>query len=856
MKKIIFILLFTLIGVPNTYSQELIIDGNWKYITKEDNAEFSKKDFNDSGWAELDKLEWQDDIHTTAVRLLWLRKKVFIPVSLKSASEKTGSMSLSVGKIRQTDETYLNGKLIGENTSGDTNRNYLIDTEDILWDQENTIAIRATHWGHFSISMVPQFKSANPDLFFKYNAGLKKGNEKDLVINKDLIYQFTITNVSTRKLNGSVVADFYNFNGEKVNSDKKEVNLEFGATTVDFHYKAASPLIKVTYTLIVNDFQYSDSWNAVYGYENIAYKKATPIITYKVDEKFQNPDVDRTVIDGWLGEKLDINTQQRLYKVDEDVLLAGFINRPGVHSWIGEHVGKFLEAACNTYANKGDAALKEQIDRSAQQLIAAQLKDGYLGTYDADSHWTSWDVWSHKYDMVGLLRYYELSGFKPALTACEKIGDLLFEKFGDSVGQKDIIKAGAHVGMAAASVIDPMTDLYRFTGNKKYLDFCYYVIKSYDNPKGPRIITDIDSLKRLDKVANGKAYEMLSNIVGISKLYRITNDENFLKPVLLAWNDIVSKRLYVTGTTSSMEHFQDDHVLPAENDAHMGEGCVTTTWVQLNYQLFSISGDMKYLDELERSVYNHLIGAEDPQTGGVSYYTPLMGVKEYGTNITCCMSSIPRGIAMVPMFSNGKINQTPTFLFYEPGVYKTKLNTKDQTEVEFVTHTNFPSDGKVSISVNPSKTSKFQILFRKPYWTENFTIKVNNKTQKAGQQLIEVDRTWKKGDKIEISFSIPLKILDGGKSYPNSIGIQKGPQVLVFDQKLNKVKAEDVYLNENAIFLEQVPNSILPENWSGNQVYTLNAEVNGRTEKIYLVPFADAGQTNGMITTWIKKESK
>jgi len=66
MKKIIFILLFTLIGVFNTYSQELIIDGNWKYIIKEDNSEFSKKDFNDSGLAELDTLEWKDDIYRIA----------------------------------------------------------------------------------------------------------------------------------------------------------------------------------------------------------------------------------------------------------------------------------------------------------------------------------------------------------------------------------------------------------------------------------------------------------------------------------------------------------------------------------------------------------------------------------------------------------------------------------------------------------------------------------------------------------------------------------------------------------------------------------------------------------------------
>jgi DUF1680 family protein len=852
MKSIFLTFVFSVVFLNSTFSQEVPITGKWQYITKTDQSEFSRTDFNDSSWGDLDKLEWKDDVKTTAVRILWLRKKVFIPSSLKKEYGKTGSLSLSMGKIRQTDETYLNGKLVGSNTSGDTNRNYLIDKNDILWDKENSIAIRVTHWGQFLVSKIPVFKAASPDLFFQYSADLKNGNIKNPVDNQNLEYQLNISNVSTKKFKGSVAADFYNFKGEKIHTDKKEVDLVVGTKTINFAYKSPSPFIKVVYTLTVPYLQYSEKWNAEYGYENIVYKKVSPKVVYLVDEKFQNPDVDQLLIEGWLGDKIDINTKKRLYKVDEEALLAGFINRPGVHSWIGEHVGKFLEAACNTYANTGDLELKKQIDRTAQQLIAAQLQDGYLGTYDDNSHWTSWDVWSHKYDMIGLLKYYEISGFKPALQACEKIGDLVSVTFGEAADQKNIIKSGAHVGMAATSIIDPMTDLYRFSGNKKYLDFCYHIVKSYDTKNGPGIITSLDSLKRVDKVANGKAYEMMSNIVGIIKLYRVTNDIQFLKPVLLAWNDIATKRLYITGTTSSMEHFQDDFVLPADNSAHMGEGCVTTTWVQLNYQLFSITGDIKYLDELERSTYNHLIGAEDPQTGGVSYYTPLMGKKEFGTNITCCMSSIPRGIAMIPMFASGEINNTTAFLFYEPGIYKT--NIKDAGEVEFKTTRNESADEKISISVNPSKTSKFKVLFRKPYWAENLSITVNNKKEIVTGELIAIERTWIKGDVIEIYFSTPVKVLDGGKSYPNKIGFQMGPQVLVFDQKINKIPVEEVVLSKDSIAVKKVGDKVLPVNWSGTLVYAIDATIKGKVEKIYLVPFADAGQTRGVITTWLRSK--
>jgi DUF1680 family protein len=850
MKYILLLLICVFTNEISIYAQGLSVEGKWKYKL-EDNKEFRKSEFNDSGWKELENLSWQDNLNTTTNRLLWIRKEVFIPSTLKKEFEKTGVLNLSMGKIEQSDETYLNGKLIGSTGSGASYRNYLIRKDDILWDKQNTIAIRIGHWGRFSMSKTPILKAAEPEYFFVYSASLKNADLKKPMLNKEIVYQLSVENKSYKTASGVLRADFFNFEGTQIFSNQKSVNLSVGVNSFEFPYKSSSPFVKVVYSLSIPEYNYKGEWNGEFGYENVVYKRVQPVITYKSNQKYQAGGLENVQVNGWLGDKLNANIEQRLHKVDEDALLAGFINRPGAHSWIGEHIGKFLEAACNAYANSDDSGLKIQIDRSAQQLIAAQLSDGYLGTYDLVSQWTSWDVWSHKYDMVGLLRYYELSGFEPALEACRKIGNILCQEFGDGKGQKDIIKAGAHVGMAATSVLDPMTDLYRFTGNKKYLDFCYYIIKSYNNPQGPRIISTLDSIGRVDKAANGKAYEMLSNIVGITKLYRLTNNQQFLKPALAAWNDIVAKREYITGTTSSFEHFQDDYILPAGRDSNMGEGCVTTTWVQFNYQLFCIFGEMKYLDEIERSVYNHLIGAENPITGGVSYYTPLMGAKPYGTSITCCMSSVPRAIAMIPLFANGEIDHKPAFFLYPPGDYTTILNDT-KTSVEFKTETSFPRNGNVVIIVNPEKSTKFSVLFRKPYWAENFVLKVNDtKQDTSAKDLVTVERLWKKGDRVEISFDIPVKVLDGGINYPTQIALQRGPQVLVFDKMLNSLRPEDISISPESIELVEV-SPVLSKNWVGSQAYQLNSIVNGNLEKIILVPFADAGQTGGEITTWLK----
>lgn len=848
--KMLLIVFVAIAGFNTMKAQELVVKGSWK-VSFEDKKEFSTANYNDKGWEELPALKWSDDRRTTANRTLWIRKNVLISSSLKGAFDKTGLLTLTMGKILQSDDTYLNGKLLGSTGSGDSYRNYIVTKDDILWDKENGISIRVRHWGQFAISITPKFVAASPENFFGYASGLKNGDTKAPILKKDLTYQLTVTNKSPNVADGTVKADFYNFEGAKIYSTEKKVQIAVGKNAIDFPYTSPSLFVKIVYTLSVPKYQYSHDWNSELGYQNIVYKKTAPVVANKAVQKYYPADLDKQKIGGWLGEKLKANTEKRLYNVDEDAILAGFINRPGSHSWIGEHVGKFLDAACNSYANNADPALKIQIDRSAQQLMAAQLPDGYLGTYDTDSHWTSWDVWSHRYDLIGLLHYYELSGFKPALKTSEKIGDLLIRTFGPE-GKKNIVRAGGHVGMAATCILESMAELYRFSGDKKYLDFCHFIIKSFDTPGGPRIITTLDSVGRVDKVANAKAYEMMSNFLGIVKLYRITADDQFLKPLLVAWKDIVASRLYITGTASSFEHFQEDGVLPSTDKDNMGEGCVTTTWVQFNYQLLCITGEMKYLDELERSVYNHLTGAENPQTGAVSYYTPLMGVKPYRSAITCCMSSVPRGIAMIPLFANGKINNNPSFLFYQPGTYSTTVGKN--AKATFTTGTNFPADGVIKITVNETPRDDYPLTFRKPWWSQNYSIAVNGIKQPVGNvEAVDVKRSWKKGDVIEVNFDMPLIVLDGGKSYPNQIALQRGPQVLAFDKSLNDINADMVSLNSKDIQLQA--SSTLPKNWVGQEVFEVKGSVNNNDKKIILVPYADASQTGGAITTWIKTSS-
>jgi hypothetical protein len=152
-------------------------------------------------------------------------------------------------------------------------------------------------------------------------------------------------------------------------------------------------------------------------------------LTYRVPavhrDQLQWPSPSQVQLKGWLGERAAANETSRLLVVNEEELLDGFRHRPGKHPWIGEHVGKFLHAATLAWANTGDQRLRQKIDRVARELVKTQQADGYLGTYTSDQRWTSWDVWVHKYALIGLLTHHRYTGEPSSLDSCRKIGDLL-----------------------------------------------------------------------------------------------------------------------------------------------------------------------------------------------------------------------------------------------------------------------------------------------------------------------------------------------------------------------------------------------------------------------------------------------
>ncbi|HWD18563.1 MAG TPA: beta-L-arabinofuranosidase domain-containing protein [Verrucomicrobiae bacterium] len=559
---------------------------------------------------------------------------------------------------------------------------------------------------------------------------------------------------------------------------------------------------------------------------------------------------DRVQLSGWMGSRVQASESNRLAQMDVDRLLEGYRKRPGRQAWDGEHVGKWLHAATLAWVNSGDPKLRQKLDHVAAELVKCQLPDGYLGTYLDKDRWTDWDVWAHKYNLIGLLTYIKFTGNTNALPACRRMGDLLCRTFGDQPGQRDIIKAGWHVGMAPTSVLEPMVLLYRATGDPRYLDFCAYILRAWEQPNGPKIISTLLTLKRVDKVGNGKAYEMLSCLNGALEYYRIVGDPRLLAACENAWKDIVDNRLYVTGAASYDEVFHDNFDFP--NVANVGETCVTVTWLQLNAQLLRLTGEAKYADQLEHVILNQLFGAQKCDGTAWGYYVQMEGKKPYSSDLDghCCLSSGPRGIALIPTFALSTDADGAVVNLYDAGT--AHLILRDGSPVTIVTETRYPSDADIRLSVQPASAQSFTVKLRIPSWCQDALLQVNGRKTSLRPDpdgYVAVHRKWKAGDQIHLTLPLGPSVIVGDHKNQGKAVLCYGPLILAADQALDPALDSATLAGTNLATLS-IQSQLAPASartWPAARVYSANA-LNG---KIRLLPFADAGEAGSTYKVWL-----
>lgn len=853
--------------VNNSSNTEVELSDQWKFHLG-DNIDFAKSNFNDSLWPimKVDSV-WENRGFDKYDGIAWYRLHVTIPSKLKVLNSELQAVLLALACVDDRDDTYFNGEKIGSLTGYDAKRNYLVLYNKINWDSDNVIAIKVTDYGGFGGMWGKNRKILNvklPDIVglstidmpLEYNSNITS-------YKRTLKFNFKIP---ISKLRGQIKVKVYENNTDNVVLQRTD-SIYIG-NKADSVYTVSVNLNKpdtyrIDYAFTVNNLTDTLKLSTLYTYvlnkrENEHFEY--PVISNAIPGKVNLFELNNMAFTGYLNNWFNSNLNTRLLNIDEKGILECFYNRPGKQTWAGEYAGKYLFAATRVWQLTDNKLLKTQMDRIVDILIACQNADGYLGSYLPENYWTDWDVWAHKYQILGLLSYYSVTGYKPALESSIKIGNLLCNTFGNEHGKLNINESSGHKGMASTSVLEPMIELYRFTGDKKYLKFCEYIIEATEFNNGSKIVSTLTTIGKVDKTANGKAYEMLSNLIGFVKLYQLTGNQQLLKATEIAWKDIVKYKLYITGTTSKTEHFAEDLELPANENAGMGEGCVTVTWFQLNQALYYVTGEPKYINEIERTVYNHLLGAQNPKTGCVSLHMGLQYTKEYDCNIdaNCCLASLPRGIASVPEIVYAK-NAKNGFRInlYTSSTLTDKIFTKRGNEVAVNCEINskYPIVGEASITINTKQKCEFSLMLYVPMWCNNFKATINGKTLNgiAGNYLT-IENEWNGKTTINVTYNINVQVLEGGKSYPNNFALKYGPQVLAIDADLNKQidSLDNIFINSPQ--LSVLSEKVLPIGWFGTQLFETNAFYKGKDVKVKLVPFAEASQNGGDIRVWIKKK--
>jgi DUF1680 family protein len=553
---------------------------------------------------------------------------------------------------------------------------------------------------------------------------------------------------------------------------------------------------------------------------------------------------------GYTAEKLEASYQNRILAQDVNRLIDPFTKRTETSCWQSEFWGKWFTSAVLAYRYKADAKLKTVLDKAVSGLLQTQTPDGYIGNYADANHLQSWDIWGRKYCMLGLLAYYDITGDKNSLDGARKVADHLMKEL--AVKRVTIVKLGNHRGMAASSVLEPITLLYNRTKDKRYLDFAKEIVSEWETPDGPQLISKagIDVSNRFPKPQNWfgweqgqKAYEMMSCYEGLLELYRITGNNAYKEAVEQTWKNINEKEINIAGSGAAVECWFGGKQLQTMPIAHYQETCVTATWIKLNQQLLRLTGDAKYADAIEQTYYNALWGAMKTDGSDWAKYSPLAGIRLEGDEqcsmgLNCCVASGPRGLFTLPLTAVMSEKEGIRINFFAEGTYH--LQTPKQQKVTIIQQTDYPATGNIGLKINIPDNENFTVHVRIPLWSQRSVVTINGEalTGIIAGQYLAINREWKPGDQILVSLDMRGRIVHLGE-LPENIAILYGPLVLARDARpvANKegfIDLEPTGAKTNGIWLQFKAPFILES----------HKEAGSKPVSLVLCDYASAGNTH------------
>lgn len=487
--------------------------------------------------------------------------------------------------------------------------------------------------------------------------------------------------------------------------------------------------------------------------------------------------------------------------------------------WRCEYWGKMMRGACITYRYHGTDELYGMLEYAVRELLKAQRADGRFSTYSEEAQFNGWDLWGRKYVLTGMMHFMDIcrdADLKTQiLDAICRHADYIVEKIGDSEGQKSILTTSSHwLCLNSCTILEPFIDLYKRTGKKSYLNFAEYIIGLGGCAGGNLIdLAILDEIAPYEYPVN-KAYEMMSFFEGVLAYYELTGEEKYLDAVVKFVEKINETDVTIIGCSGCTHELFDNSVIKQTefNEVQMQETCVTVTWMRVLARLHLLTGDVKYVDRIEKSAYNALYGSINTKNErGLSIeeglfvdpvifdsYSPLYnnrrglatgGFKRFRTGgfYGCCACIGSAGTGIFPLI--GVLRSKEGIVINEmfEGIVDTKTPLGNRLSLNAVT--DYPVGEKYALAIFLDKDEEFELLLRVPDWCDEATLTVGDEMKKVAPGYVSIKRVWSDGDTVELSYPLYLK-----SHYLNSkTAYTYGPIVLARDEMKEGKKTDSEF---------------------------------------------------------------
>lgn len=535
----------------------------------------------------------------------------------------------------------------------------------------------------------------------------------------------------------------------------------------------------------------------------------------------------------------------------------------GAHSGIffdDSDVYKALEGMAYSLQIEPDPRLEAKCDEWVAKFSAAQQPDGYLNTFytltGLENRWRDMD--RHEMYCAGHLTeaavaYYRATGRRSLIEVAEKFADHMMSVFGPD--KRHWVPGHEEIELA-------LVKLYEVTGKRKYLDFAAWLLDqrghgygSYgDDRVWPAVYyQDEVPVRELSRIT-GHAVRSMYLYCGMADVAAYTGDRELIAALDRLWDHVVNRNMYITGgigQSSRNEGITEDYDLP--NLTAYCETCASVGMVFWNWRMNQFTGDAKYIDVMERSLYNGALAGISLKGDRFFYVNPLESRgghhRQEWFGCACCPSQIARFIPSVGNYAYATSDKALWVNLYMGSDVTVNVAGR---EMKVHQTTSYPWDGNVTLELGLQKPVKGEMRLRIPGWCKDYKLAVNGSAVNAPVEkgYAVLARKWQDKDRIELVLDMPVEMVSADPRVKENEGkraVQRGPVVYCIEQVDNPEGFDGLMLSGGMAFrVERLP----ADRWWGHSLVQITAS--GEDGKLSLIPyFAWDNREAGKMKVWI-----